>query len=133
MLATTYPQLPIHLCCQIIDQATTTLNLMRPSRINPRLSDKSQLNGAFDYNTTPFIPLTPEFLFTKNSTNAKPVNHMESTVSILDEHHKFTAATEFTSPKPHLNESPIQSISPLPILKCPKLIVLMPPWKHPLP
>ena len=56
LLATTDPQFPMHLWCRLIDQATTTLNLLRPSRINPRLSAEAQLNGAFDYNATPFAP-----------------------------------------------------------------------------
>ena len=55
-LAATNPQFPMHLLCRIIDQATTTLNLLRPSCINPRLSAEAHLNGAFDYNTTPFAP-----------------------------------------------------------------------------
>ena len=55
-LSTTDPQFPMHLWCRLIDQATTTLNLLRPSRINPRLSAEAQLNGAFDYNATPFAP-----------------------------------------------------------------------------
>lgn len=33
--------------------ATTTLNLLQLSRINPRLSTEELLNGTFDYNKTP--------------------------------------------------------------------------------
>jgi hypothetical protein len=55
-LSSLNPQSPMHLWCHLIDQATTTLNLMRPSCINPRLSAEAQLNGAFDYNHTPFAP-----------------------------------------------------------------------------
>jgi hypothetical protein len=50
------PTFPMHLWCRLIDQCTQTLNLMRPSRINPRLSAEAQLNGAFDYNKTPLAP-----------------------------------------------------------------------------
>ena len=46
----------MHLWCRLIDQETTTLNLIRPYRINPRLSAEAQLNGAFDYTFTPFAP-----------------------------------------------------------------------------
>jgi hypothetical protein len=49
-LASLNPDFPMHLWCRLIHQCTQTLNLMRPSRINPRLSAKAQLNGAFDYN-----------------------------------------------------------------------------------
>jgi hypothetical protein len=55
-LATTDPDFPLHLWCRLIDQVTTTLNLLRSSQINPRLSAEAQLNAAFDYNKTPFAP-----------------------------------------------------------------------------
>jgi hypothetical protein len=55
-LASLDPHFPIHLWCRLIDQCTQTLNLMRSSRINPRLSAEAQLNGAFDYNKTPLAP-----------------------------------------------------------------------------
>ena len=50
------PNFPMHLWCRLIPQATTTLNLLRQSRINPRLSAEAQLNGAFDFNKNPFAP-----------------------------------------------------------------------------
>jgi hypothetical protein len=46
------PNFPMHLWCRLIPQATTTLNLLRQSHINPRLSAEAQLNGAFDFNRT---------------------------------------------------------------------------------
>jgi hypothetical protein len=55
-LASLDPTFPMHLWCRLIDQCTQTLNLMRASRINPRLSAEAQLNGAFDYNKTPLAP-----------------------------------------------------------------------------
>jgi hypothetical protein len=55
-LASLDPTFPMHLWCRLIDQCTQTLNLMRPSRINPRLSAEAQLNGAFDFNKTPLAP-----------------------------------------------------------------------------
>jgi hypothetical protein len=39
-----------------IDQAESTLNLLRSSRINPKLSAHAQVNGQFDYNRTPLGP-----------------------------------------------------------------------------
>ena len=55
-LASTDPNFPLHLWDRIIKQATTTLNLLRQSRINPRLSAEAQLNGQFDFNATPMAP-----------------------------------------------------------------------------
>ena len=46
------PNLPLHIWCRLLSQTTQTLNLLRISRINPRLSAEAQLNGAFDYNRT---------------------------------------------------------------------------------
>ena len=50
------PTFPLHLWDRLIDHATLTLNLLRPSRLNPRLSAHAQMNGAFDYNSTPLAP-----------------------------------------------------------------------------
>ena len=46
----------MHLWCRLIPQATTTLNLLRPSCINPHVSAEAILNGAFDYDKTPLAP-----------------------------------------------------------------------------
>ena len=47
------PNLPLHLWDYLIPHATLTLNLLRPSRLNPRLLEEAQLNGTFDFNCTP--------------------------------------------------------------------------------
>ena len=41
---------------QLLPQALMTLNLLRTSRINPRLSAWSQIHGIFDFNRTPLAP-----------------------------------------------------------------------------
>ena len=50
------PRFPMHLWDRNIPQATLTLNLLRQSRINPRLSAEAQLNGPFNFNATPLAP-----------------------------------------------------------------------------
>ena len=40
----------------LLEQAETTLNLLRPSRLNPNLSAYAQLNGTFDYNRKSMPP-----------------------------------------------------------------------------
>ena len=50
------PSFPMHLWDRNIPQATLTLNLLCPSRINPCLSAKAQLNGHFNFNATPLSP-----------------------------------------------------------------------------
>ena len=55
-LASLDPNYPMHLWCRLIPHSLVTLNLLRPSRINPMLSAEASLNGAFDYNSTPLAP-----------------------------------------------------------------------------
>jgi hypothetical protein len=50
------PNFPLQLWDRLLPPATTTLNLLRSSRINPRLSAEAQLNGVFDYDRTPLAP-----------------------------------------------------------------------------
>ena len=48
---------PAHLWCRIIPQTVMSLNMLRASRINPKLSAYNQLFGNFDFNRTPMAPL----------------------------------------------------------------------------
>ena len=50
------PKIPIHLLCRLLPQALLTLNLLRQSRINLKLSAYVQLNGQHDYNAHPGAP-----------------------------------------------------------------------------
>ena len=56
------PNFPIHLWDRLLPQVILTLNLLRGSRINPRLSAHAQLHGAFDFNRTPIGPLGTKLL-----------------------------------------------------------------------
>ena len=47
---------PLHLWDKLVPQAESTLNLLRGSRINPKLSAYAQLQGTFDFNRTPLAP-----------------------------------------------------------------------------
>lgn len=55
-LATTNPDFPLKLWDKLVPQAEITLNLLRPSRINPRLSAYAQIHGQFDFSKTPLAP-----------------------------------------------------------------------------
>ena len=55
-LASTDPNFPLSNWCCLLPQAELTLNLLRPSRLNPKLSAYAQLEGAFDFNRTPLAP-----------------------------------------------------------------------------
>lgn len=47
---------PLHLWDKLLPQAELTLNLLRGSRLNPKLSAHAQVNGHFDCNRTPLAP-----------------------------------------------------------------------------
>ena len=55
-LATLDPDFPIHEWDRILDQCELTLNLLRASRLNPKLSAWAYLFGEFDYMKTPLAP-----------------------------------------------------------------------------
>jgi len=55
-LCSTDKDFPMHLWDRLLPQAELTLNLLRGSRINPRLSAWAQLHGNFDFNRTPIAP-----------------------------------------------------------------------------
>ena len=55
-LASMDPNFPLSNWCRLLPQAELTLNLLRPSRLNPKLSAYAQLEGAFDFNCTPLAP-----------------------------------------------------------------------------
>jgi hypothetical protein len=55
-LCSTNKLFPLTLWDQLLPQAEITLNLLRMSRINPKLSAYTQISGAFDYNAMPLAP-----------------------------------------------------------------------------
>ena len=55
-LCSTDENFPLKCWCRLLDQAELTINLLRPSRLNPRLSAYAQLNGSFNFNTLPLAP-----------------------------------------------------------------------------
>ena len=55
-MATTNPKFPLSRWDKLVEQSNITLNLLRPSRVNPQLSAYAQVFGAFDYSKTPIPP-----------------------------------------------------------------------------
>jgi hypothetical protein len=55
-LCSTDQNFPLHLWDRLLPQAMISLNLLRGSRINPKLSAYAQVHGAFDFNRTPLAP-----------------------------------------------------------------------------
>ena len=60
ILCGTDPDFPLHIWDRLLPQALLTLNLLRASRINPRLSANAQLHGAF--NARHSVSSTPKSL-----------------------------------------------------------------------
>ena len=50
------PNFPLRLWDKLLPQATYTLNLLRQSCLNPRVSAYAQLNGHYDFNRAPMAP-----------------------------------------------------------------------------
>ena len=55
-IASTHKDLPLHLWCRLLPHSSLTLNLLRHSRMKPKLSGYAQLYGEFNYNATPLAP-----------------------------------------------------------------------------
>ena len=70
-LASVSPKMPMHLWCRLLPQALLTLNLLRQSRINSKLSSYAQLNGQHDYNANPLSPPGIQVLIHEKSTTRK--------------------------------------------------------------
>eukprot|EP00957_Ditylum_brightwellii_P075069 5704068-Ditylum_brightwellii.AAC.1 len=51
-----HPQFPLQLWDRLIPQACMTLNMIRSSRLNPRISAETQLNSMHDFNSMPLAP-----------------------------------------------------------------------------
>jgi hypothetical protein len=46
----------MHLWDRLLPQAVITLNMLRTSRINPKLSASTHIDGQYDYNRSPMTP-----------------------------------------------------------------------------
>ena len=75
-LATCDPKFPVKEWDRLLEQATLTLNLLRTSRVNPRLSSWAYLFGHFDFNTTPLaLPGTKVIIHEKPQQRASWAFH----------------------------------------------------------
>ena len=55
-LCTVHKNFPMQLWCELLQQCELTLNLLRASRKNNKLSAYAQLEGGFNFNHTPLAP-----------------------------------------------------------------------------
>ena len=52
-----YKLFPMHLWDRLLDQSQITLNILRPSRCNPKISAHAVMEGKFEFNKTPLVPI----------------------------------------------------------------------------
>jgi hypothetical protein len=55
-LCSTDKSFPMHLWDRLLPQAVMTLNMLRTSRINPKLSAATYIYGQYDFNRAPMAP-----------------------------------------------------------------------------
>jgi hypothetical protein len=55
-LCSTDKSFPMHLCDRLLPQTVITLNMLRTSRINPKLSAATHIFGQYDFNRAPMEP-----------------------------------------------------------------------------
>ena len=70
-LASVHPTFPISEWDRLLDQAVLTLNLLRKSRLNPRLSAHAFVKGVHDYNAHPLAPPGTQMIAHEKPTQRK--------------------------------------------------------------
>ena len=63
------PNTPLKLWYSILNQATSTMNLMRKLIINQNISSNEKLFGILNFNHTPFAPTGTRIMVRKNPEN----------------------------------------------------------------
>lgn len=57
VISTFDPHLPLQIWYQYTEAIDLQLNMLRASRLHPKISGQYHLNGEFDYKRTPMVPL----------------------------------------------------------------------------
>ena len=70
------PAFPERAWHHILEHVVVTLNMLRPSKLNPKISAYMQLHGIFDFNKTPIAPAGCKIII-HDRTNERPAwaNH----------------------------------------------------------
>ena len=100
-LSSVEPSFTLRLWRMLLPLETTTLSLMRTSRINPKLSAHELLSGIFDCNKTPLARQIARSWCMKIATNVARGIHMESQVGALDPQATIADVTECVPLKPN--------------------------------
>ena len=111
---------------RILKQVQVTLNLLRASRINPRLSAHAQLHGDFDFNRTLLGPLGTRIISHNSPGKRKSWAPTVTTHGISVPHCFTTNATKRSSLKRKHNALPKPPSGSPHTLPCQKLRPLTP-------
>jgi hypothetical protein len=98
-LSTVDAHFPMRLWCQLLHQATLTLNLLRNSRLNKKLSAYAQVFGPFDFNTSPLEPPGQRIVAHEKPKHQNSVQHgqpVESPDGTLYQPWNITDVTRYT-------------------------------------
>jgi hypothetical protein len=90
----------MHLWDRILPQAVITLNMLRTSRINPKLLAATHIFGQYEFNRAPLAP--PGTRIIAHETPGKKGElglHMGKMAGTLDQHWNITDAIRFTLQK----------------------------------
>jgi hypothetical protein len=77
---------PMYLWDRILPQAVITLNMLRTSRINPKLSAATHLFGQYDFNRAPMAPREQDLLLMKHQEEEELGLHMDKMAGISDQY-----------------------------------------------
>jgi hypothetical protein len=110
-LCSTNTRFPMHLWDRLLAQASITLNLICPSRRNPKISAYNMLEGTFDYNKPPLTPPGTKVNSRETATTQKHGIHMEPKDGISAQQWSITDAIGSSRTKPKRNASRTQSNS----------------------
>ena len=102
-LCTVDKDFPLQLWDTILPQAELSLNMLRGSRLDPRISAWEQLHGKYDFNAHPIVPLGMRIVLHENRHSAEPGPHMAWKGFIWDPHSNTIVATVVGSLKPSVN------------------------------
>ena len=114
-LASTDPNFPLSNWCHLLPQAELTLNLLRASRLNPKLSAYAQLEGTFDFTRTPLAPPGTRVIIHEKPTIRQTWAPHKPTGGTLAQPYTITNAIASGS------HAPMPNASSTPFLSSPKL------------
>jgi hypothetical protein len=70
-LCSTDKSFTMHLWDRLLPQAVITLNMLRTSRINPKLSASTHIDGQYDFNRAPMAPLVTRIIAHKTPSRRR--------------------------------------------------------------